>query len=99
MATTRKTAKRSQKVSVDDTIVNGVMSVMDNHEEWTGTMTDLMSTLDETLNQGTTLPGSPSALRVVLNRVVNRLRCRGVSVRFGRTKDHARTRYVRFATR
>lgn len=97
--TTRKTEKESQEVSVDDIVVNGVVSVMDNNQEWTGTMTDLMSTLGRTLGRRTTLPGSPSALRVVLNRVVNRLRCRGVSVRFGRTKDHARTRYVRFVTR
>lgn len=99
MATTRKTAKKSPRVSVDDMVVNGVMSVLDDNKEWTGTMTDLGTTLSRTLGRGVTLPGSPSALRVVLNRVINRLRCRGVSVRFGRTKDHTRTRYVRFVTR
>ena len=43
------------------------------------------------------LPGSPGALRVVLDRVVNRIRSRGIGVRFGRTSDHSRTRFVRFA--
>lgn len=65
---------------------------------WTGTMTNLMTALNRVSSkrEREILPGSPSSLRVVINRIANRLRNRGVSVRFGRTSDHVRTRYVRF---
>jgi len=89
----------NSKKNVDDTILSGVLTVLDKNRVWMGTMTDLNSQLVGELGRKTALPRSPSALRMVLNRVVNRLRTRGVSVRFGRTTDHARTRYVRFATR
>ena len=88
--------------SVESVVFNGVMSVVSGVRKgrsWTGTMTDLQSALVSQLSrkESSVLPGSPSALRVVLNRVVNRLRNRSVSVKFGRTTDHTRTRYVRFA--
>lgn len=85
--------------NIDDTILNGVLMVLDKNNIWVGTMTNLKSQLVVELGRKTRLPRSPSALRVVLNRVINRLRTRGVSVRFGRTNDRTRTRYVRFATR
>ena len=98
VSTSKKTAKiNTEYLSVDDSIVSGVMYLMGSTNEWTGTMTELGKHLEN--NGSLSLPGSPSALRVVLNRVVNRLRCRGVSVKFNRTKDSTRTRYVRFATR
>lgn len=88
--------------SVESVVFNGVMSVVSGVRKgrsWTGTMTDLQSALVSQLSrkESSVLPGSPSALRVVLNRVVNRLRNRSVSVKFGRTTDHTRTRYVKFA--
>lgn len=88
--------------SVESVVFNGVMSVVSGVRKgrsWTGTMTDLQSALVSQLSrkESSVLPGSPSALRVVLNRVVNKLRNRSVSVKFGRTTDHTRTRYVRFA--
>jgi uncharacterized protein len=86
---------------IDDVIVRGITSIMERQSVsiWTGTMTNLATALNRVLSQRqrTLLPGSPGALRVVANRVTNRLRNRGISVRFGRTPDHARTRYVRFA--
>lgn len=85
---------------VNEIAVRGVISVMEGQSgsKWTGTMTNLTTALNRVLSrrQRTLLPGSPGALRVVINRVVNRLRNRGIGVRFGRTTDHARTRYVRF---
>jgi hypothetical protein len=78
----------------------GVISIVEGQSGsvWTGTMTNLTTALNRVLSrkQRTLLPGSPGALRVVINKVVNRLRNRGIGVRFGRTTDHARTRYVRF---
>lgn len=87
--------------SVETVVFNGVMSVLSNVRKgrsWTGTMTDLRTALVSELSRSElkVLPGSASALRVVLNRVVNKLRNRSISVKFGRTTDHVRTRYVRF---
>jgi|HubBroStandDraft_5_1064220.scaffolds.fasta_scaffold11923_3 hypothetical protein len=85
---------------INEIIFRGVTSIVEGQSGsvWTGTMTNLTTALNRVLSrkQRTLLPGSPGALRVVINRVVNRLRNRGIGVRFGRTTDHARTRYVKF---
>ena len=85
---------------IEDIVFRGVTSIMEGQSgsRWTGTMTNLNTALNRVLSQRqrTLLPGSPSALRVVVNKVANRLRSRGIGVRFGRTTDHARTRFVRF---
>ena len=76
-----------------ENVLNGVLTVLDEYEVWTGTMTDLNKELVRNLGRQVKLPKSPSALRVALNRVVNRLRSRGISVKFGRTEF---MRYVKF---
>lgn len=93
----------SKKNLVDNLVLNGVLTVLNNHdsskqESWIGTMTELNSALVKVLGkkQANNLPGSPSSLRVVLNRIINRLRNRKISVKFARTNDHFRTRYVKF---
>lgn len=90
----------SKTNSVDDMVFNGVMAVLNKHSQstWVGTMTDLNAAMTKAIGkrQAASLPGSPSALRVVLNRVLNRLRHRKVGVKFARTTDHSRTRYVKF---
>lgn len=88
--------------NVETVVLNGVTSLMRNVKRgrnWTGTMTELNTNLVSVLGRKASrdLPGSPSALRVVLNRVANRLRNSGVGVKFGRTTDHTRTRFVRFS--
>lgn len=98
----KKNVRRSSMLQVypfklDDAIIRGILNVISNTKIWTGTMTNLKNELVRQLGKNKALPRSPSALRMVLNRVVYRLRTRGVSVKFGRTTDHARTRYVRFA--
>jgi len=91
--------------NVDDIVFRGVSSILEKQSKgmWIGTMTELTKALNSllrkrqrTMKQRTILPGSPSALRVVLNRVVNRLRNSGIGVRFVRTTDRVRTRLVRF---
>lgn len=86
-----------EEVSVNDAILNGVINILDNNAtgEWQGTMTKLGNALKRVLpkNERMLLPSSPSNLRVSLNKVVNRLRNRRVSVRFERT---AKTRLVSF---
>jgi uncharacterized protein len=98
MASNSKTDRRD---IIEEIVLRGIVSVMERQIEtvWTGTMTNLTTALNRVLSkhQRTVLPNSPSALRLVINRVVNRLRNRGIGVRFGRTTDHTRTRFVRFA--
>jgi hypothetical protein len=85
---------------VNDLVFTKVNTIVSNQSgsKWIGTMTNLMTALNRVSSrrQRGILPGSPGALRVVINRVANRLRSRGIGVRFNRTTDHARTRYVRF---
>ena len=87
--------------SVDDIVFRSVSSIIERQTDgiWIGTMTELNTALNRVSSkrQRTILPGSPGALRVVINRVINRLRNRGIGVRFIRTTDHTRTRLVRFA--
>jgi hypothetical protein len=85
--------------TVDDRVLLGVLDILDRNVFWRGTMTDLNSELSRKYRRSHRLPGSPSALRVVLNRVVARLRSRKISVQFGRATDYIRTRYVRFEAR
>lgn len=103
MGLKRKTNARGNTVmnNVDDVVLRGISSVMGRQSvrTWMGTMTELTTALNRVLSrkQRTFLPGSPSALRMVIDRVANRLRSKGVGVRFGRTSDHTRTRFVKFA--
>lgn len=89
-----------EETNVDELVFTKINTVVSNQSgsRWTGTMTNLMTALSRVSSkrQREILPGSPGALRVVINRVTNRLRNRGIGVRFGRTTDHTRTRYVRF---
>lgn len=102
MALNRKRSVKKNTVenSVDSMVLDGVISMMERHtaSAWRGTMTDLNTALVRVLGRKRSeiLPRSPSSLRVVLNRIVNRLRSRSVGVRFTRSSDHSRTRYVRF---
>jgi hypothetical protein len=90
----------SGQIDSDELIFTKINTVLSGQSgsNWTGTMSKLMTAIRKVSSkqQRDQLPGSPSALRVVINRIANRLRNRGVGVRFGRTTDHARTRYVRF---
>ena len=100
MAYNSKTIAR-RNTEVNHVIYRGISSIIGRQSEgtWKGTMSELTTALNRVLSkrQRTLLPGSPGALRVRINSVVNRLRNRGIGVKFGRTTDHARTRFVRFA--
>jgi len=94
-------ALNSKTISVDDLVLQGIVNTLeDSNFSWSGTMTELSSKLDKSFHRSkgklSILPGSPSALRVVINRITNRLRSRGISVRFKRSTDHTRTRFVTF---
>ena len=88
------------KNDVSNTIFNGVKSIVKRRATpWVGTMTELDQLLNRVNSTPKNWPGSASALRVALNKVVNRLRNAGVSVRFKRSTDHTRTRLVEFRVR
>ena len=89
-----------EEANIDEIVLSKVCTVLRDQSEsnWIGTMSRLMTALNKVSSrrQREILPGSPGALRVVINRIANRLRNRGIGVRFARTTDHARTRFVRF---
>lgn len=89
-----------EATDIDELIFTKINTVLESQSgsKWIGTMTNLTTALNRVSSrrQRTILPGSPGALRVVINRIANRLRNRGIGVKFGRTTDHARTRFVRF---
>lgn len=90
-----------EQVNVSEVVFTKINTVVSSQSgsNWVGTMTNLMSALNRVSSkrQRLILPKSPSALRLVINRVANRLRSRGIGVKFGRTPDHARTRFVKFS--
>lgn len=87
---------------LSNALLNGVKNIVSRRSTpWVGTMTELNTALVNSLRGKivSNWPGSPSALRVALNRVVRRIRGEGISVRFNRSTDHARTRLVEFSVR
>jgi hypothetical protein len=93
--------KKQHKNQMLDTLVLGVQRLMKRRST---ALVLTMTQLDKVLqNQLSSLPqnwpGSPSALRVSLNQVLNRLRNAGVKVRFYRSTNHTRTRLAMFSTR
>lgn len=83
-------------ISVDDVVVSSVAEFVRSNTNWTGTMTQLRNKISRLVGRSNRnyVPGSPSALRKVVDRNIRRIRKRGVSVRFARTPDKARTRLV-----
>jgi len=88
----------SKTNEVSNVVFESVKSVLNKRGNWTGRMTDLDTLLRRDLKKNVpeNWPGSPSALRVRLNSVVNRLRNAGMSIRFVRASNRTRTRLVRF---
>lgn len=86
----------SDNTEVLESIFSGVRGLLNKRKTpWVGTMSELNDIL---LSRGggqvlETWPKSPSSLRLALNKVVNRLRNAGVSIKFTRSKS----RLVRLA--
>ena len=92
--------KNPLQITSEELVFRGIKTIVNEKRSWTGTMTSLSIAIRKnklTANEKRVMPKGPAALRVIVNRVVNRLRSRGVSVQFGRTTDHMRTRFVKFA--
>lgn len=94
---------KSVKNNVSELIVSGVISILNRRtsKSWTGTMTQLDETLHRTLRgkADDVLPGSPSALRIAINKTVRKLSKNNIKVKFSRATDRNRTRYVEFVVR
>ena len=91
---------QSNQETMYNTIFSGVKSIVSRRTSpWVGTISDLTEALETRINVPSQWPGSPSAFRVALNKVVNRLRNAGISVKFTRATDRMRTRLVRFVAR
>lgn len=95
-----RTRTRTDMVTRNTTIFNGVLQVIRSSKngEWVGTMTQLRSQVSKLVGKDV-VPGSPSAMRVVVNRILSRIRKAGVSVKFGLANNESRTRYVKFTVR
>ncbi len=93
-----KTNRRVRN-DVSDVLFTSVKRMLSRRSTpWVGTMTELNSAVLRVQgNNAQEIASSPSALRVTLNKVVNRLRNAGVSVRFLRSTNKARTRLVKFS--
>lgn len=92
--------KTNKTETINEIVMSSVVKIMEKStsREWMGTMTQLSKSISKLLTkqQIKMLPRSPSALRSVLNRIVNRIRNRRIGVKFARSTDHMRTRYVKF---
>ncbi len=97
MARQRKTIRTN--VELLQTVQTRILDLLDRKNgEWSGSMSDLDYAITSGLRKNATRdwPTTPSVLRRVVNSVVNRLRSRGVSVRFARV-GHERKRMVEFS--
>jgi|ERR1700722_2931199 len=103
MKTNRKTSNQfgyTVKLDTDvlETIRTRILTLVDRQDSgiWVGTMTDLRSAIGFSRSKAS-FGTNPSVLRRVVNTVASSLRKQGVSVKFGRTTDHMRTRFVAFS--
>lgn len=89
-------AYNTQEISVDNLVVEAIASFATDSQRWVGTMTQLSRKINRNLarSQKEHLPGSASALRKVIDRNLRRIRSRGISVKFSRSPDRMRTRFV-----
>ena|ERR1700743_2498848 len=84
--------------NVHDTIFHGVKTMLKRRSTpWVGTVSQLSQALQKRFGQTKNWPGSASAFRVALNKVLARLRNAGVSIKFTRATDRTRTRLVKFS--
>ena len=99
----KKVNRTVSRINVDSDLSQNIQTriitlLTRRHGNWNGTMTELNYAITSGLRRATpsNWPKTPSVLRRVINSVVPSLRRSGVRVQFGRTTDHARTRFVSF---
>lgn len=100
--TNRKTNSVSTNRELTQNVQGRIVTLLDRKNgSWTGTMSELGVAITSGIRRSATTdwPKSPSVLRRVVNAVIPALRRSGVSVRFSRSSDHMRTRFVSFESR
>lgn len=92
------TATKTTSVNLDSVFLAGVERLLRNKSSsWTGSMTELETSLRKVVRrQNVSWPSNPRAMRATVDRLLPNLRKAGVKVRFGRTNDHNRKRFVEF---
>lgn len=86
-------------VSVDDVVLNSVVANVRRNGSWSGSMSELVVRVRRDYGNVRQVQGWPQnarGMRAVVDRLARRLRTAGIKVRFGRTTDHARKRFVEF---
>lgn len=98
---TRKQSKSTVDQAVATTIATRIVSLLNRRENgtWKGTMTDLNRVITAGRTPIEEWPGSPGALRRVINYIRPALVRAGVRMNFSRTPDRIRTRLVTFTQR
>lgn len=89
--------------SISNGLISGVKRIVSRRKTpWVGTMSDLYATLEMNVANEVyeEFPGSPSALRLSINKIIRRLnRNEGIRISFTRTTDSSRTRLVEISVR
>lgn len=87
-----KNTVEKQKI-VDNTIINAIVGFVKTNGEVSNNLTKIRSNLYRNIPASTRsiLPKNAAALRVVLNRIFNRLKARGIRVNFNRSEQRVCT--------
>lgn len=80
-------SSKTVKANIDTEIMNAIIALLDKKNEISDTMTGFQNKLVKKISKRLRdrFPKSPAALRVVFNRISNKLRSRGISVVFSRS--------------
>jgi hypothetical protein len=81
--------------AVDDMVLNAVVSYLSNVSEVKNTITNITKAMISNMpnKERKMFPTHPATVRVILNRITNRLRSRGITIQFSRGSDSMRTRF------
>lgn len=100
LTSTKRTVKRASTTGNLQTVfLSGVVRLLARTKtsQWSGSMTELETSLRKVVRrQNIVWPSNPRATRAVVDRILPELKKLGVKVRFGRTSDHHRKRFVEF---
>lgn len=87
-----KNTVEKQKI-IDNTIINAIVNLVKKNGEVSNNLTKIRSNLYATIPVSirSILPKNAAALRVVLNRIDNRLKVRSIRVNFNRSEQRVCT--------
>jgi hypothetical protein len=77
-----------------DPVVTAVAELMKSRQEWQGTATELLAALTKAAATSRSLPKTPNAMRMSLDRLAPALKSMGIQVEYGRAANYLRTRLI-----